>query len=143
MTVIRRTAGLWRHPAGIWRRPAGLWRLLQRKFIIKFSRPLAAPSNIIHPNVPQGSFRTSSSGSFKHPPLQQQRAQDKLSRRLRQRKFVDKFSRPLAALLQRWLCQHKFRSVRVQQQRQQQHHRHLLLQHGSDQQIVCARVQHV
>ena len=66
----------------------------------KLSRPLAA--------LPQHKFR----------PLrvQQQRALDKLSRRLRQRKLMDKFSRPLAALLQRWLCQHTFRSVRVQQQ---------------------------
>ena len=41
--------------------------------------------------------------------VQQQRALDKLSRRLRQRKC-----RPLAALLQ-----HKFRPLRVQQQRAQ------------------------
>ena len=51
--------------------------------------------------------------------MQQQRALDKLSRRLRLRKFMDKFSRPLAALLQRRLRQHKFHSVRVQQQRAQ------------------------
>ena len=40
-----------------------------------------------------------------------------LQRWLHQQNFMDKFSRPLAALLQRWLCQHKFRPLRVQQQR--------------------------
>ena len=72
----------------------------------KFSRPLAA---LLQRRLCQHKLR----------PLrvQQQRALDKLSRRLRQRKFMDKFSRPLAALLQRRLCQHKFRPVRAQQQR--------------------------
>ena len=40
-----------------------------------------------------------------------------LNLRVRQHKFPDKLSRPLAALLQRWLCQHKFHLLRLHQHR--------------------------